>query len=49
MAVVSDRKHLYLREIEMLNNRKQEFLDKARPFLVNANLKPRIADSRASC
>ena len=34
MAVVSDRKHLYLREIERLNNRKQEFLDKVGHLLM---------------
>lgn len=27
MAVVSDRKHLYLREIERLNSRKQQYLE----------------------
>eukprot|EP00112_Aurelia_sp_Birch-Aquarium-sp1_P006748 Seg1738.16 transcript_id=Seg1738.16/GoldUCD/mRNA.D3Y31 product="Ubiquitin carboxyl-terminal hydrolase isozyme L5" protein_id=Seg1738.16/GoldUCD/D3Y31 len=33
MAVVSDRKHLYLREVERLNHRKQELLEKLENLL----------------
>jgi len=46
MAVVSDRKHLYLREIERLNNRKQELLDKLENLLAGQGSDAMETDSQ---